>query len=93
MRGVGEVLADVDSRITKVPGVEAMVSFTGFQAATNTSSVLSVCDPSSPVFKVCVQGGSANITFAAGTVPEPASLGLLGAGLAGLGMLRRRKSK
>jgi hydrophobe/amphiphile efflux-1 (HAE1) family protein len=31
-----EVLAEADRRITEVDGVDAMVSFTGFQAATNT---------------------------------------------------------
>jgi hypothetical protein len=59
-----------------------------FTSVNNTGSVLAASGS-----ELVINGGGGNATLQQTAVPEPASMAVLGAGLLGLGMVRRRKAK
>ena len=100
-------IPSADVLLTLVPAAPAGTSF--FQAPaslslqedsfTNTSSVISTStvtnSDGSTSTVVGINGGGGNGTFSApaSPVPEPASMALLGAGLVGIGIARKRKGQ
>ena len=73
--------------------VPATMQFNLDSAFTNNSQVTSFSTTATGVnLQIRGGGGNGTITAQATPVPEPASLALIGAGLAAVGVLRRRRA-